>query len=127
MKMARIEDSVSDMSDFTARPAKDTNRGSIDERITEKQVDKFMSEFKRVEKLRKSPEGKYKVIGVDKFSSEDWVQGEYDTAGEAVAEARRLTAKDASLGVDNSIATVFYAYDPAGRYITRDIWRNEDG
>jgi hypothetical protein len=125
--MTRIEDSVSDMSDFTAKPAEDANRGSIDERITEKQVDAFMSEFKRVEKLRKSPEGKYKVIGVDKFSSEDWVHGEYDTAGEAVEEARRLSMNDIAAGVDSSIATVYYAYDPAGRYINRDIWRNVDG
>ena len=43
--------------------------------------------MRRVSGMRKSESGKYKVLGIDKFSGEDWIQGEYDTAKEALQEA----------------------------------------
>lgn len=32
----------------------------------------------------KAPKGKFRVIGVDTFSHEDWVYGDYDTLAEAL-------------------------------------------
>jgi hypothetical protein len=32
----------------------------------------------------KAPRGKFIVVGVDKFFQEDWLEGTYDTAGQAL-------------------------------------------
>ena len=47
--------------------------------------------IQKVDKIRESDSKKYKVLGIDKFSGEDWVHGRYDTAEEALTESRRLT------------------------------------
>jgi hypothetical protein len=88
-------------------------------------MDGIMSELERIAELKKSPEGKYRVIGVDKFSCEDWVMGEYLNASEAVEAAKEFTINEMAAATDPSIATVFYAYDPSGKYIGGDIWRND--
>ena len=82
-------------------------------------------ECKRVADLRKSEQGKYKVIGIDKFDGENWVHGHYTSAEKALSEARRLTKEAASLASDSTIATVFYAYAPNGNYLGGDTWAEE--
>ena len=76
--------------------------------------------------MRKSDDGKYKVLGIDKFDGDDWLHGTYDTAEEALKEAREKTKEAMSSASDKSIATVFYAYDPKGNYLGGDAW-SEDG
>ncbi|MBU4501353.1 MAG: hypothetical protein KKA79_02080 [Nanoarchaeota archaeon] len=79
----------------------------------------------RVSKMRKSEDGKYRVLGIDKFSGEEWVEAEYCTAEEALQEARKLTKDSMSYATHADIATVFYAYDPKGRYLGGDVFNNE--
>ncbi len=69
--------------------------------------------------------GKYKVLGIDKWDGEDWLHGEYDSAEEALKEARKRTKECMSSASDRSIATVFYAYDPQGHYLGGDTWEKE--
>jgi hypothetical protein len=87
--------------------------------------DKFAANWKRVAELRKSEAGKYKVIGIDKFDGGDWVHAEYDSAEEALKTARELTRDAMSSASDASIATVYYAYTPSGKYLGGDTWHNE--
>lgn len=35
----------------------------------------------------KAPKGKFRVIGVDTFSHEDWIQGDYNSKTEAISVA----------------------------------------
>ncbi len=76
----------------------------------------------RSESLRISPDSMYRVIGVDKFTSTDWLEEEYDTAQEAVAAARDMTRECMHCATDASVATVYYAYDPEGVYLGGDVW-----
>lgn len=78
-----------------------------------------------VAEKRKSDSGKFKVLGIDKFDGEDWVHGEYGTAKEALEEARKMTREAMGSASDSSIATVYYAYDPSGKYLGGDTWNNE--
>ena len=88
-------------------------------------LDSQMEEYDRIQALRKSKKGLYKVIGIDKFSNEDWVHGEYKTPKEALEAARDLTEQDRKYASDASIATVYYAYTPDGKYLGGDTWENE--
>ena len=36
---------------------------------------------------QKAPKGKFRVVGVDTFSYEDWVQGDFDKKEVAIEEA----------------------------------------
>lgn len=71
---------------------------------------------------RKSLEGRFRVLGVDKFSAEDWVAGEFDTAEEALEFARKKTEEARPHASHRSIATIYYAYDPEGNYLGGDTW-----
>jgi len=96
---------------------------SSGDRITPEMIEAKVRNFERVEKLRKSAKGKFKVLGIDKFSHDDWVEGEYDSAEEALRVARTKTneAKKNCFGDGgDSIATVYYAYDPEGNYLGGD-------
>ena len=79
----------------------------------------------RVREMRESGSGKYRVLGVDKFGGSDWVESEHDTADEALREAIRLTRESMPLASGPDIATVFYAYDPQGKYLGGDVWKDE--
>ena len=79
----------------------------------------------RVEDLRKSPDGKFRVIGIDKYRREDWIDGEYDTAEEVLSVARKQTKANMPLASDPEAAKVFYAYDPEGNYLGGDVWNDE--
>lgn len=81
--------------------------------------------IERVSKMRCSKEGKYTVIGIDKFSDEDWIEGRYETEKQALKMARKLTKEAMKLASDSSIATVYYAYDTQGNYLGGDTWNNE--
>ena len=52
----------------------------------------------------KAPKDKFRVIGVDTFSNEDWEQGVFDTIDEA-----KKVAKD-----KGGIMTKMYVYDDNG-------------
>lgn len=73
----------------------------------------------------KSDSGKFKVLGIDQYEGTDWVHDEYDTAEEALEEARKMTTEAMARASDASIATVYYAYNPSGDYIGGDTWNNE--
>lgn len=40
---------------------------------------------------RKAPKGKFRVIGVDTFDSDDWVEGDFDTLKQAQKHANERT------------------------------------
>jgi hypothetical protein len=65
----------------------------------------------------KAPPGMFRVIGVDQFSHEQWVTGDYATKEEALQVARTKTLKASEFATDSSIATVFYAYDDQGKLL----------
>ncbi len=92
---------------------------------SEELIFRVEKERERVAQLRKSCSGKYKVIGVDKFSNEDWEWGEYDTPEEALFEAQKKTIEGMGSASDRSVATIYYAYNPEGEYIGGDIWVGE--
>jgi len=95
------------------------------ETITREQIEVAKSNIERIAKMVKSPEGKYKVIGIKKFSGEDWIQGEYDTVKEALDVARELTEKKRPSAFSYKTAEVYYAYDPDGNYLGGDTWVGE--
>jgi len=92
-------------------------------------VDKLLGDLEkniqRVAKMCKSDAGKYKILGIDKFSGEDWLHGEYGTAEEALEEARKLTKEGMGYATHSDIATVYYAYDSDGKYLGGDTWHGE--
>lgn len=71
----------------------------------------------RVRSLTKNDEGKFRVLGIDKFDGTDWVAGEFASARKAVAFAQRETKRASKSATDSSVATVYYAYTPEGIYI----------
>lgn len=73
--------------------------------------------------MRVSENGKYRVIGVDKFDGSDWLSREFDTAMEAVLYALKKTEEAKEFASDSSIATVYYAYTPDGTYLGGDAWK----
>ena len=80
----------------------------------------------RVTNLKRSPNGKYRVIGIDRFDGEDWLQNEYNTPQEALEEARRLTREAMPSATSETIATVYYAYDPEGNFLGgNEPWREK--
>jgi len=81
--------------------------------------------IKRVRKICVPKEERYTVRGIDKFSNEDWIHKTYATAREAIGEARRMTTEAKPYASDSSVATVYYAYGPDGRYLGGDSWRGE--
>ena len=93
------------------------------ESITPGMVDATIKNMERVAEMVKSPEGKCKVIGIDKFDGSDWVQDECDTPEEAIQLAEKLTTEAKRSATGESIATVYYAYDPQGNYIGGNTWK----
>ena len=88
-------------------------------------LDAHAKKAERIDKMIRSTSGKFKVIGIDKFDGGDWVQGEYNSAEEALEEARKLTAEAMESASHYSIATVYYAYSPKGEYLGGDTWKKE--
>lgn len=56
---------------------------------------------------RNAPKGKFRVVGVDTFSHEDWLEGDFDTADAALAHAKRHG------GVMNKM----HVYNDVGKHI----------
>lgn len=56
---------------------------------------------------RRPETGNYRVIGVDTFAHEDWVQGDFETKEEAIAVAR---AKGGQM-------TKMHVYGPDGQHV----------
>ena len=88
----------------------------------EQLLDGLESNMRRVAQMRTSSSGKSRVLCIDKFSGEDWIQGEYDTPTEALRVARSLTAEAKPLATHHSVATVYLAYNPQGEYLGGDVW-----
>ena len=103
---------------------KNTQQNSIDE-IVRAGTEALLKSCARVADMRKSSEGKYTVIGVDKFDGEDWVQGTYKDAKTALRIAQEKTEEARRYASDISIATVYYAYDPQGRYLGGGSWKTK--
>lgn len=60
----------------------------------------------------KAPPGKVRVVGVDLFSSENYLVGDYDFRNDAYQKAD-VHNKSRSGSMDD----VYYVYDDQGRYI----------
>lgn len=80
----------------------------------------LMSKQRRVQDVVKNDQGKFRVLGVDRFDGTDWVEGEFSTAEQAVRFAERKTKEGMKGASSPTIATVYYAYTPDGRYIDSD-------
>ncbi len=75
-----------------------------------------------------APKGKYRVVGIDKFhlpGEDHWIDGDYDSADEALRVARQKSRREAGLSTHPGIATVYYVYDDRGRYLGGDIYTGE--
>ncbi len=57
---------------------------------------------------RKAPTGKFRVIGVDTFDGDDWVEGDFPSLGEALAHVRAQTSGKQML--------MMHVYDEHGRH-----------
>ena len=77
-----------------------------------------------LEEYVKRANGKHFVIGVDKFSDEDYWQGSYSTPEEALKVARENTTNAMGLASHADVATVYYAYTPQGKYLGGDTWKD---
>jgi hypothetical protein len=60
-----------------------------------------------------APPGRYRIVGVDLFSHEDWVEGGYDFQAEAFSVADGNNTKRSG-----RLDDVYYVYDDLGAYIT---------
>ena len=119
---ARMGEQKSQLRELAVELNKAAPEGEI---ITREQIEAAEKNMERIAKMVRSPEGKCRVIGVDKFDGEDWVVGEYDTPEKALRIARKKTNKAKALATSHSVATVYYAYDPEGNYLGGDAWVNE--
>lgn len=119
---AKMGEKKNQLREEAAKLSRAAPEGEI---ITREQIEAAERNMERVPKMVKSPEGKCKVIGADKFDGEDWVEGEYDSPEEALRIAREKTEEAKPLASHHSVATVFYAYDPDGNYLGGDTWVEE--
>jgi hypothetical protein len=58
---------------------------------------------------RKAPAGKFRLVGVDTFDGDDWLQGDYDTLEEAMQVATEKTAGEQML--------FYHVYDDHGKHV----------
>jgi hypothetical protein len=54
-----------------------------------------------------APSGKFRVVGVDTFDHDDWVQGDYDTKEAALAAAK----------ANGGVMLKMHVYDDKGRHL----------
>jgi hypothetical protein len=54
-----------------------------------------------------APKGKYRVVGVDTFANEDWVEGDFDTKDAALACAK----------ANGGEMTKMHVYDDTGQHV----------
>lgn len=94
------------------------------EQIGQEQFDAAVRNAQRVTQLRKNDDGKFRVIGLDKYDSEDWLEGEFDSAEEAIEVAERRTNESKANCTSADVATVFFAYNPNGEYLGGDTWQS---
>ncbi|MFA5031085.1 MAG: hypothetical protein WC495_05880 [Patescibacteria group bacterium] len=66
------------------------------------------------ETKKKAPKGKYRVIGVDMFSHEDYLVGDYATRLKAIHVVDEKKKKAQSQG---SLPDRYYAYNDKGEWI----------
>ena len=88
-------------------------------------VENAMSNPDKVREMIESKDGKYTVLGIDKFKDECWHMGEYSTEISALEAAEALTTGAMKDATDASVATVYYAYTPNGGYIGGDTWEKK--
>jgi len=88
-------------------------------------VEHAMSNPDKVREMMESKNGKYTVLGIDKFKDECWHMGEYRTLEAALETAETLTTAAMKDATDASIATVYYAYTPSGGYLGGDTWKKK--
>jgi hypothetical protein len=60
----------------------------------------------------KAPEGKIRIVGVDLFSSEDYLVGDYDDQDQAFRVADEHNSERSG-----SMSDVYYGYNDQGRYV----------
>lgn len=59
---------------------------------------------------RNAPPGKFRVVGVDTFDGDDWVEGDFDTAAAAMTHAAGRTTGKQMLKM--------HVYDDKGRHVS---------
>ena len=85
----------------------------------------FLKSREKIEELTRSKNGKCRVVCYDRFDYSEYLEGEYDTAEEALRVARKLTKEAMPDASDRSIATIYCAYDSQGYYLGGDVWKGE--
>ena len=76
---------------YDSRPASEGGNRGIDEKFT-----------------RKAPDGKFRVVGVDTFDGQDWVQGDFGSLD--------LAEKAADQFVENQQMLKMHVYDDQGKH-----------
>ena len=61
---------------------------------------------------KKAPDGKFRVIGIDLFSHEDYLLDDYDTEAEAFDVADKH-----NIARTGDMDDVYYVYDDQGKYV----------
>ena len=80
---------------------------------SEKKIGAVTSSARRGYNLElKAPVGKFRVVGVDLFSHEDYLMGDYDSRAEAYK-----VADDHNTKRSGSMNDIYYVYDDQGTYI----------
>ena len=74
------------------------------------------SKYSKMDSELKAPQGKTRVVGVDLFSHEDYVVGDYNTRQEAINVAEQNNQARTV-----SIADIYYVYDDSGLYVPSNL------
>jgi len=89
-------------------------------------VESIFTDFDKAGELQISKSGKYRVIGVDKFSNEAWLVDEYDSPKKAVMIAEAMTKDAMPNATDYAVAEVYYAFTPKGDYLGGRVWEKKE-
>ena len=74
---------------------------------------------------RKAPDGKFRIVATDKSCGTEWVHMDCLTLEEALDEARSSTEFAKPVANDYSNATIYAVYDPCGKYLGGDTWKDQ--
>lgn len=99
--------------------------------LTPKQIEELTERLKKsavpLAAMRRSPEGKFRVISFDKLTGDVKLEGEFGDRKVAIGVAREMTLRkrEEHPEVSYDHATIYCAYDSEGTYRGGDIWMED--
>lgn len=88
-------------------------------------LENFAEKAREIDEATNAPEGKYRVLWVDKFDNSKGIHADYTSREKALKEARRLTRDAMKDATNHSIATVYLVYNSKNNYLGGDAWIGE--